>query len=108
MQNKDQYNESIYELPNEKEGNCTNSTSSETSSDTEESNHNLHEEEENNLQEKNQENEIEVTDNRTPMFIPDEATVQTQRAGPVKNLQTTRRCRKRRAGETGFNIILLY
>ena len=92
LQNNEQDNESIYELTNENEGNITKSTSSETS----------------NSQENNQDNEIEVTDNRTPIFIPDEAPIPIQRTGPVKNLQTKRRCKKRRVEETGLNIILPY
>ena len=91
MQNKDKDNESNYELPNENEGNITESASSQSSSDTEESNHNLLE----NAQETNQENESGVTDNRTPIFIPDETPIQIQRSGPVKNVQIKRRCKKK-------------
>ena len=90
-QNKDKDNESIYELPIEYEGMATESASAQSSSDTEEITPNLLE----NAQETNQENESEVTDNRTPIFIPDETPIQIQRSGPVKNVQIKRRCKKR-------------
>ena len=95
MKNKDQDIESIYELSHGNEGNVTEPTSSETNSYTEESNPNLHEDREKNSQENNQVNEIEVTDNRTPIFIPDEASIRIKRSGPVKNLETKRRDKKR-------------
>ena len=90
-QNKDKDNESIYELPIEHEGMATESASAQSSSDTEESNPNLLE----NAQETNQENEIEVTDSRTPIFIPDETPIQIQRSGPVKNVQIKGHRKKR-------------
>ena len=95
LQNKDKDNESIYELPIENEGIATESASSQSSSYTEESNPNLLENGKNNSQETNQENESEVTDNRAPIFIPDETPMQIQRSGAVKSVQIKRRCKKR-------------
>ena len=106
VQNKDQDDESIYEPPFESERNVTESmgpehrlnracTSQNTSSvednnrDAGESNlRNWYDNRENTPHEIKQGNEIEITDNRIPTFVPHETPIQIQRAGPEKKLQT--------------------
>ena len=113
VQNEDQDDESIYELPIGTEGNVTGSISSEhrlgrpstsqntssvedNNSNARESNlRNLFDYRENNPHELSPQNDIEVMDNRIPTFIPDETPIQIQRTGPEKKFQTKRRYKKR-------------
>ena len=113
VQNEDQDDESMYELPIGTEGNVTGSISSEhrlsrpstsqntssvedNNSNARESNlRNLFDYRENNPHEISPQNDIEVMDNRIPTFIPDETPIQIQRTGPEKKFQTKRRYKKR-------------